>query len=183
MAIRGATLGEEIVLHALIEGAYRGDSAKRGWTHEADLLGGQRTDLAALTEILADPAQTILVHDDGGALNGCVLIVDKGVREGRRIAYLGMLTVRPDLQAGGLGRRLVQHAEAHARGFGADVMEMTVIKQRRELIAWYLRRGYHQTEEERPFPLDDPRFGLPKQRDLVFVVLRKALIAADQTEP
>ena len=41
-------------LHRLIESAYRGDSAKAGWTHEADLLGGQRTDEAELLDILAD---------------------------------------------------------------------------------------------------------------------------------
>jgi ribosomal protein S18 acetylase RimI-like enzyme len=86
-----------------------------------------------------------------------------------------MLTVSPDLQGGGLGRELLAAAEAHAHGFGADVMEMTVIKSRRELIDWYVRRGYHDTGREEPFPLDDPRFGLPKTRDLVFVVLAKRL--------
>ena len=54
-------------------------------------------------------------------------------------------------------------------------MEMTVIANRGELIAWYERRGYVLTGERRPFPLDDPRFGLPKTRDLAFVVLEKPL--------
>lgn len=176
MAIRIATSGEETALHALIESAYRGDSAKRGWTHEADLLGGQRTDVPALASIINDPSQTLLVaQDEAGALIGCVLVVDKGMRGAARIGYLGLLTVRPDLQAAGVGRNLVAAAEEHARGFGADVMEMTVIKSRRELIDWYIRRGYHDTGREEPFPLDDVRFGLPKTRDLVFVVLAKQL--------
>ena len=51
---------------------------------------------------------------------------------------------------------------------------MTVIGQRRELIAWYERRGYELTGETRPFPMNDPRFGLP-QEPLSFVVLRKRL--------
>lgn len=175
-ALRPATQADVNALHALIESAYRGDSAKRGWTHEADLLGGQRTDVAGLKDILSDPNQTLLVaQDDDGALIGCVLIVDKGERDGARIGYLGMLTVRPDLQAAGLGRQLVAAAEDHARGFGARIMEMTVIKSRRELIDWYIRRGYHDTGREEPFPLDDIRFGLPKTRDLVFVVLAKGL--------
>jgi predicted N-acetyltransferase YhbS len=174
--IRTAAAGDIPALHALIESAYRGDAAKRGWTHEADLLGGQRTDREALTAIIADPAQTMLVGEsEDGHMIGCVLVVDKGIRAGERIAYLGMLTVSPGLQAGGLGRRLVAAAEEHARDFTADVMEMTVIKQRRELIEWYARRGYALTGREEPFPLDDPRFGLPKTRDLVFVVLAKAL--------
>jgi predicted N-acetyltransferase YhbS len=174
--VRAATSADIPALHALIESAYRGESAKRGWTHEADLLGGQRTDAEALAAIVADPKQTLLVgENEAGAMAGCVLVADKGERAGERIAYLGLLTVSPELQAGGLGRALVAAAEALARGFGAEMMEMTVIKQRRELIDWYLRRGYALAGREEPFPLDDPRFGLPKTRDLAFVVLAKPL--------
>ncbi len=176
MRLRPATPNDIPALHALVEAGYRGDSAKQGWTHEADLLGGQRTDAAALAEMIADPDQTILLAEaDDGALLGCVLIADEGPRDGRRVAYLGMLTVSPTLQNGGLGRQLIAAAESYARTFGAHVMEMTVIKQRRELIDWYIRRGYADTGREEPFPLDDERFGLPKTRDLVFVVLAKPL--------
>jgi GNAT superfamily N-acetyltransferase len=158
-------------LHVLIEGGYRGDSARRGWTHEADLLGGQRTDVAALAEILADPAQTLLVAKADGALLGCVLVSDVG----GGVAVLGMLTVDPALQGGGLGRKLIAAAEQHARGLGAALMEMSVIRQRSELIAYYERRGYTLTGREKPFPLDDRRFGEPKRRDLAFVVLVKVI--------
>jgi predicted N-acetyltransferase YhbS len=170
-----ATAADIPALHALIESAYRGDSAKRGWTHEADLLGGQRTDREGLAEIIADSKQAVLVAEQQDALIGCVLVKDLGVRNDARAAYLGMLTVRPDLQAAGLGRNLIAAAEAHARSFGAEVMEMTVIKSRTELIDWYVRRGYALTGREEPFPLDDPRFGLPKTRDLAFVVMEKRL--------
>jgi hypothetical protein len=54
-------------------------------------------------------------------------------------------------------------------------MEMTVIAQRRDLIAWYQRRGWHPTGERRPFPYDDPRFGLPLRDDLLFMVLAKEI--------
>jgi len=174
--MRVATVADIPALHALIESAYRGDSAKRGWTHEADLLGGQRTDREALAEIVADPKQALLVGKRHGAPIGCVLVKDLGLRNDGRIAYLGMLTVRPDLQAAGLGRALLAAAEAHARNIDAEIMEMTVIKRRPELIAWYERRGYALTGREEPFPLDDSRFGLPKTRDLVFVVLSKQLL-------
>jgi ribosomal protein S18 acetylase RimI-like enzyme len=170
-AFRPAVAADIPALHALIESAYRGESAKAGWTHEADLLGGQRTDVAALAEIVADPAQTLIVAEDGGVPIGCVRVADKGGGTG----YLGMLTVRPALQAAGTGRALLGEAERHARTSGARVMEMTVIASRTELVAWYLRRGYADTGRRAPFPLDDPRFGLPKTRDLEFVVLAKAL--------
>ncbi|EKY27326.1 acetyltransferase, GNAT family [Brevundimonas diminuta 470-4] len=159
-------------LRPLIESAYRGDSAKVGWTHEADLLGGQRTDEAELRDILADASRIILLAEVDGALTGCVQVADQG----RGLAYLGLLTVDPARQAGGLGRLLIEAAEAAAAArFAATRMEMTVIRQRAELIAWYERRGYRLTGETRPFPLDDPRFGLPRTRDLAFVVLEKPL--------
>lgn len=169
--IRAATAADLTELRALIERAYRGDSAKAGWTHEADLLGGQRTDMAALTEMLADPAQHLLIAADDDALTGCVAVTHKP--DGR--GYLGLLTVDPALQAAGLGRRLIAAAEDCARDIGATAMEMTVIASRTELIAYYERRGYALTGERRPFPLDEPRFGLPKTRELEFVVLEKLL--------
>jgi GNAT superfamily N-acetyltransferase len=159
-------------LHRLIESAYRGDSAKAGWTHEADLLGGQRTDETELRDILADASRVLLLAEIDGVLTGCVQVA----KQGEGLAYLGLLTVDPRRQAGGLGRWLIAAAEAEAIDrFGATRMEMTVIRQRAELIAWYERRGYRLTGETRPFPLDDERFGLPQTRELEFVVLEKAL--------
>jgi len=169
---REAGPGDVPALHRLIESAYRGDSARRGWSHEADLLDGQRTDVEELSGIIADPKQAMLLTHDGDRLVGCVRLVD----EGDGVAYLGMLSIDPSLQAGGLGRRLMAEAETVARDrFGADRMRMTVIKARGELIAWYARRGYALTGAEEPFPMDDERFGLPKRRDLVFVVMEKPL--------
>jgi len=172
LSLRPAAPDDVPALHRLIESAYRGDSAKAGWTHEADLLGGQRTDEAELLDILADNGRVILLAEVEGVLTGCVQVADQG--EG--LAYLGLLTVDPTRQAGGLGRLLIAAAEAEARSrFAATRMEMTVIRQRSELIAWYERRGYALTGETRPFPLDDERFGLPQTRELEFVVMEKAL--------
>lgn len=172
ITIRPATPADIPALHRLVERAYRGDSARQGWTHEADLLGGQRTDVAALGDIIADPAQRILIATGADDLIGCVQISQKNDNS----AYLGLLSVEPDAQAGGLGKALIAAAERTARAeFAAKTMEMTVIRQRSELIAYYERRGYALTGEARPFPLDDVRFGLPVTRDLSFVVLAKAL--------
>lgn len=173
--VRPSRLADVAALHALVESAYRGESAKAGWTHEADLLGGQRTDPAALIEMINDPTQTILLAESDAGAIGCVLVADKGMRDGEHMAYLGLLTVRPDLQSAGLGRTLIDAAETHARGFGATTMEMTVIRQRSELIAWYLRRGYKHTGRTAPSPWTDPRYGLPKTDDLELIVLAKSL--------
>lgn len=147
---RTATAADVPALRALVERAYRGDSAKQGWTHEADLLDDERTSDAELAETIADPKARVLLARIEGKLAGTVTIRDLG--EGR--AYLGMLCVDPDLQAAGLGRALMADAEDMAvDAFGARTMEMTVIDARAELIAYYERRGYARTGELRPFPL------------------------------
>jgi ribosomal protein S18 acetylase RimI-like enzyme len=170
--IREATRVDVTALHKLVESAYRGDSARRGWTHEADMLGGQRTDEDALIESLNDPTQRILVAEIDGARVGSVQVQN---RDGGR-AYLGQLAVDPDQQASGIGSRLIEAAEALAvNEFGASIMEMTVIVQRAELTAYYVRRGYRETGEMRPFPFDNTRIGVTTRRDLAFTVLEKAL--------
>lgn len=169
-SIAPASLTDLPALLDLVERAYRGDSARGGWTHEADLLDGQRTDAEALSAILTDPAQVMLLAREPDALIGCVQVADQG----GGTSYLGMLSVDPARQAAGLGRALLDAAERWAiKHFGARQVEMTVIEQREELIAYYERRGYRRTGETRPFPFDDPRFGLPRRRDLNFIVLAK----------
>lgn len=166
IVFRAATPDDVAALHPLIERAYRGDAAKAGWTHEADLLFDDRTSADELTALVADPDRVVLLAHRDGVLIGCVQVA----RAGEDLAYLGMLTVEPTLQASGLGRRLLTAAEAEAVArFGARRMEMTVIRRRAELIAWYERRGYAPTGETRPFPVDPPR------PELAFVVLEKPL--------
>lgn len=151
-------------LKALLEAAYRGDSARQGWNHEADILDDERVAPGELEGLLADPAVTILTARDNGALIGCVAVT----RKDAALGYLGMLCVLPTLQSAGLGRRLLDAAEDHARALGLAAMEMTVIDSRDALIAWYERRGYARTGETRPFPvLRDP--------PITFAVLEKPL--------
>jgi ribosomal protein S18 acetylase RimI-like enzyme len=150
VTIRLAALGDLARLHPVIERAYRGDSARLGWTHEADLVEGERTDQATLAAIVENPASDLLIALDGDAPIGCVQVVDRG----HGLAYLGLLCIEPQLQAAGMGRRLAAAAEAHARdSFGALRMEMTVIDRRAELIAWYERLGYARSGETRDFPI------------------------------
>ena len=166
-----ATTADIPALHALIARAYRGDSARLGWTHEADLLGGQRTEPALLDAMLADPSQHMLVHRGEVGLDACIAVT----RRTADLVYLGMVTVDPKLQGRGMGKAVLAAAERFAGGdIGASRAEMTVIAQRHELVAWYERRGYRLTGERRPFP-EDPRFGRPKRNDLEFVVLEKRL--------
>lgn len=159
-------------VHRLIERAYRGDTARAGWSHEADLLTGPRTSVEELTELLADPSRHLLCWRDEGRIRAVVLLADKG----RRLAYLGMLTVDPDLQARGLGKRLLAASELHARDtLGAEQIEMQVFSSRSELLAFYERRGYVPTGERRPFPYEEAPDAGAMRDDLEFLVLEKVL--------
>lgn len=152
-------------LHPVIERAYRGEDARAGWTHEADLLGGARTELTVLESILEDPAARLLVALSGDTIIGCVQVSDVGADT----AYLGLLCIEPRLQAAGLGRQLIAAAETCAReDFTARRIEMTVIENRVELVAYYERRGYVRTGERRDFPI-------PVQPPLFMTVLAKPL--------
>jgi ribosomal protein S18 acetylase RimI-like enzyme len=169
--IRLATSADTAAVVALIESAYRGQASRAGWTTEADLLDGQRTDAEEIVGILAEPEAHLLLATRGRAIIGCVL-----VRREASGAYIGMLAVDPDLQAKGLGKTLLNAAEARGRSeFAATHARMTVIAQRIDLIAWYVRCGYRVTNRTEPFPYGNPRFGLPKRGDLRFVVLEKPL--------
>lgn len=172
LEIRDAGPADIPALHRLIESAYRGEASRDGWTTEADLLDGQRTDPDDLADILADPKQVLLTAWRDAVLIGCVRIEDRGKGTG----YFGMLSVAPTLQGGGLGRRLVEAAHAAlADRFGARRVRISVFPQRETLIGWYQRLGYRLTADTLPFPYDDPRLGLPRRDDLYFVVMERLL--------
>jgi ribosomal protein S18 acetylase RimI-like enzyme len=167
IAITTASPADAPALKTLLEAAYRGDSARRGWNHEADILDDERTAPGELEALLADPSVTILTARKNAHIIGCVAVT----RKDSALAYLGMLCVSPTLQSSGLGRKLLDAAEDHARALSIAAMEMTVIDSRDALIAWYERRDYVRTGETRPFPvLRDP--------PVTFVVLEKPLGAA-----
>lgn len=170
-SFRPAAAADAPAVVALVNSAYRGESSKAGWTTEADLLGGQRTDEGKVLEMVSEPGSRVELAFDGGRLVACVLLK----REASGACYLGMLTVSPALQGAGLGRALLERSEEIARGWGCPRMRMTVIDRRAELIAYYERRGWRRTGATEPFPENDPRFGLPKVAGLRFAELVKPL--------
>ncbi len=156
-------------VQSLVDSAYRGEASRAGWTTEADLLDGQRIDQEGLRSLLQRPDSRIVLANRNEELLACAHI-ERLPGSG----YFGMFAVRPTLQAAGVGREVLAECERQLRQeLGCSRIEMTVLWQRAELIAWYQRRGYALTGEQRPFPATDPRFGLPKRDDLGFVVLRK----------
>jgi len=168
---RLATPADVAAIVPLVESAYRGDVSRKGWTTEADLLDGQRTDPVGVAELITKPGSCMLLAERDGALLACANLEKRG-----DAGYFGMFSVRPDLQGAGIGRATLAEAERIARDdWHCGEMHMTVISVRDELIAWYERRGYKRTGIYSPFPYGDARFGLPKRDDLRFELLVKPL--------
>ncbi|MEJ5914644.1 GNAT family N-acetyltransferase [Pseudokineococcus sp. 1T1Z-3] len=193
VTVRAATREDVDAVVALVESAYRGEASRAGWTTEADLLDGQRTDAVAVAALVEAPGSVVLLLERDGRLLACCHVEARpaaGRAEeerapaaddrdlpgaSRRLAYLGMLAVDPTRQGAGAGRAVLAAGVAHARDvLGATDLEMTVVAQRAELVAWYERRGWARTGQTRPFPYGDERFGRPRRPDLEFVVLTRS---------
>ncbi|WP_328429456.1 GNAT family N-acetyltransferase [Streptomyces sp. NBC_00443] len=171
LTFRDATDADVETLVALIESAYRGDSSRAGWTTEADILEGQRTDPEGVLAVIKSSDSRLLTVERDGQLVACCQLEHRGVH-----AYFGMFAVSPALQGAGLGKVIITEAERQARAtWGVTEMHMTVISVRNDLIAWYERRGYRRTGRMTPFPYGDDRFGIPQRADLQFELLVKEL--------
>lgn len=170
MPVSIASAADIAELVQLVNSAYRGESSKKGWTTEANLLEGElRVDAPALSSLMEQPGAIVLKYTNPeGKIAGCVYLHPQEAG-----LYLGMLTVSPLLQAGGIGRQLMQAAETHARTAGCSCIFMNVISLRSELIAWYERLGFYKTGETKPMTTDH-RFGVPVQ-PLEFVIMKKKI--------
>jgi GNAT superfamily N-acetyltransferase len=78
-----------------------------------------------------------LLADENSALAGVIYVELRSDR-----SYFGLLSVNPDLQKTGLGRRLIAAAEEFAREMGAHHMDITVVNLRTELPPFYRKLGY-----------------------------------------
>lgn len=190
----------------LVNGCYRGESAKQGWTHESDILGGQRTDLCEIENLIKSQDEgfwilkinlskisssfmehplikAIKSHEvqilGRGDILGCVHIQPRKITayQGKsshpKGIYFGMLCVQPILQGYGLGRLILQRVLDEARSEPPYRVWMTVIEQRTELIRYYQRCGFSLTGKSLPFPMDDPRRGIPKVPSISFIEMEQ----------
>lgn len=157
----------------LLNMAYRGETSRRGWTTEADLIGGDvRTDEADATRVISQPGSIFLLAcDAAGQIMGCVNLQlrDDSV-------YLGMFAVNPEKQGLGLGSSLMSAAADWTQASGRKKIVMWVISVRTELISWYIRLGFKDTGERKIFRED----GLSGHhlRPLEFMILEKEIAAS-----
>jgi len=165
--ISNATLSDVPELIKLINSAYRGDSAKKGWTHEADLLTGIRISDKELVKLIKRKDTFLLKYIEENFIVGCVLLEKQEDK-----LYIGMLTVSPGVQGKGVGKKLLEAAEIKARELDCNRTEMSVISVRHELIEWYKRKGYIDTGIKKPFP-EEMQKSSTSSHQLEFIILEK----------
>src|SRR4051812_22738924 len=104
LTISRATHDDVDALVQLVNSAYRGESSKKGWTTEADLLDGIRMDVDGMMDLMDKSGSLILqARDNKNELLGCV-----NLQQQNNQVYLGMLTVSPHHQGAGIGKELLK---------------------------------------------------------------------------
>ncbi len=170
VSFRQATANEAKTIVNLVNSAYRGDSSRAGWTTEADLLEGPRTNEKEIISLIERDDSMVLLCLQGDEIVGSVNVEKKGTA-----GYLGLFVVSPKLQGGGIGKQFIRAAETESqKAWGIFKMTMSVITIREELIAYYERRGYKRTGILNPFPTEESE-SVP-QVDLQLETLEKSLV-------
>ena len=120
------------------------DLVNRAFAIERSFFDGERTTAAEIASLIASGC--FLVLECAGGIGAAVLVQGPGQRADLPAshAYLGMLSVQPELQGMGLGLRLVRVAEAMAEAAGATSMTLRIVNLREELTRWYRRLGYRE---------------------------------------
>jgi predicted N-acetyltransferase YhbS len=113
---------------------------------EGFFVDGPRISQGEVDQLLVKGAFLLAEADD--KLNGCVYVELRGER-----SYLGLLSVDPACQQGGLGSLLMLEAENYCRARGSRFMDILIVNLRKELPAFYQRRGYVEAGTT-PFPED-----------------------------
>lgn len=154
MTIRTAQPADAAALTSLIN---------RAFVVERFFLEGDRLNLPEVEARLN--TGTFLIAEDGPAMAGCVYLEKQGDQ-----AYLGLLSVEPGRQGGGIGRLLMEAAEAYSKRMECRAVYLRIVSLRAELPPFYRRLGYCQTGTA-PFPED-----VPLKLPCHFIVMSKPLV-------
>lgn len=163
----------------LINRAYR-EELESSWTNEAKTVAGARINeqqLMAQIELQYEPklhSQLLVVElSDHTNLHiiGCIAIEYL-----KQTAEINTFCIAPEWQNTGYGKQVLNAAELYVRKSNPAIRQysMWVLNVRHELIQYYVRRGYHLTEEVAEYPVD-ANVGQPLQA-LYLVRLVKQLI-------
>jgi ribosomal protein S18 acetylase RimI-like enzyme len=139
LRIRLATAADRPRLIPIINAAYSIEK----------FLGGTRTDEARLAAMM-EKGSILMAEEDSGRPVATVYVELRSNR-----GYMGLLAVDPERQGLGLGRRMMEEAEAWFRGHGGEAVDIVVLSPRSELLPLYRRFGFVETRTE-PFQPSRP---------------------------
>ncbi|MCC6074344.1 GNAT family N-acetyltransferase [Pseudomonas sp. GCM10022188] len=176
LIIREATPGDASAVANLVNAAYRPQPGKGGWTHESNIVSGDRTSTAQVINALR--TSTILIGSCDEQIVACVQVEPDDLD-----AYIGMLAIEPGVQASGLGKAMLRHAEQYAEStLGVSQFKLVVVRARTELVQFYCRRGYNETGEILSYPVNSS-VGIPISENLELIVLRKPSNSSLNSDP
>ncbi|HEX6719870.1 MAG TPA: GNAT family N-acetyltransferase [Pyrinomonadaceae bacterium] len=138
LPVRIAAPADAANITAVINAAFR--------IAEGFFVDGNRITQAEVEQLLTKG--TFLLAEDGDKLSGCVYVELRGER-----SYLGLLSVDPAYQQGGLGSLLMLEAEKYCGEHGSRFMDILIVNLREELPLFYEKRGYVHNGTS-PFPAD-----------------------------
>lgn len=127
----------------LVNACYRGELSQLGWTSEAHLVTGERTNPTHLQQLMAVPGHDLFFYTH--PTYPSIPLASFAWEDRQQDAYIGMLSVFPMLQGQGWGKEILETAKNKAKAQGKKRLLMTVLSERAELIAFYQRRGYVKT--------------------------------------
>ncbi len=136
MEIRRAEIQDAEAITVLINSAFR--------KAESFFIERYRIDVASIRTLMEKGP--FFVAEDNGVSAACVYVEKRSER-----AYLGLLSVEPALQKGGIGSMLMNAAEEYCAKAGCRFVDLRIVNLRTENHAFYSRRGYVETGTE-PFP-------------------------------
>lgn len=147
--LRVASEADAKEIASLVNRAYRPSPEDAGWTHEANLIAGERTSVEQVLSLFHEQSTILVLCHGRSKIVACVHV--QGDQSG---AYIGMLATNPKVQAQGLGKQMLAYAEIYAmEHYKASVFKMSVLSSRPELLAFYERRGYVLTGDVDQYPL------------------------------
>lgn len=162
---RRATVADAAAIADLVNQAYRA---------EAFFVDGNRTSAAEITELLDEGE--FLVIDGPRGLAGSIFVDAYGAIDAGHGAVkhskVSMVSVDPDMQRLGIGRRLVAIAEALSSALGCDVVTLDVVSAREDLLRWYRGLGYREVGAA-------PYLHRPTKVPCHFVLFEKSLPVRD----
>ena len=129
-AILTAEACDAVAINRVVNAAYR---------VEDFFKNGDRTHVREIAEYLLNETFLVARNADDDIV-GVVRVSVDGER-----GHFGMLSVMPEAQGSGLGRKLVEQAEAFALERGCTWMDLEVASPRLELPPFYRKFGYEVT--------------------------------------